>query len=322
MKTAKIEVFKAGVYGDNPSRIWSQTEVQEVIDNYEAGYRSSPVILGHNDWDGKEKPAYGWATNFSLSDDNILVAEIEYNDELGEMIKNKMYTRVSMELTKKIEMYDRVGGKTGAYALAIAFLGSNQPAVSGLEPISFSIEDGENGDSFEFESDIEIKDDNTEEHFNTENKEENGTILQTESENDLENPQDKESFMTEQEIKALQDKAEKFDSLSATQAENDEKFKAVQKENADFKLELKEKTIASFMADNAKKIAPVVSEQVQAFLRENDDSVCESFKKIMSALPENALFTKQDDEINKDEPIDSDEKFALQAKADLTASNS
>ena len=183
MKTAKIEVFKAGVYGDSEARIWSQEEVQDIVSNYDASYRNAPVILGHNDWDGKEKPAYGWATDFSINDENVLIAEIEYNDELGEMIKNKMYSRVSMELTKKIEIYDRVGGKTGAYALAIAFLGSNQPAVSGLAPISFSAEDGQNGESFEFvpeepqeEAPKVIIDDNSEEHFNTEIPEKDDTI--------------------------------------------------------------------------------------------------------------------------------------------------
>ena len=319
MKTAKIEVFKAGVYGDSESRIWSQTEVQEIVDNYDPAYRNAPIILGHNTWSGEEKPAYGWALKFEVNDNGVLVAEVEYNDDLEEMVKKKMYTRVSMELTKKIEMYDRIGGKTGAYALAIAFLGSNQPAVSGLEPVSFTADDAKFAESFEYvpedlseEDGNEEHQENDEEHFSTESNEENGTILQTESDDDLENQSEKESFMTEEELKALLEKAEKFDSAQ-TQLE------AIEAENAKFKLELKKKEVASFMAENEKKIAPAIADKVEAFLTKHDEAVCEEFKNIITALPENAIFENMNDEQNENNHIDTDAKFAEQAKADLQA---
>jgi len=290
MKTAKIEVFKAGMYGQDEARIWSQEEVQDIIDNYEPDYRSAPVILGHNGWDGEEKPAYGWATGFSLNDNNILIADIEYNDDLGELVKNKMYSRVSMELTKKIEMYDMIGGKTGPYALAIALLGSNQPAVSGLEPISFSVEDKKFGVSIEFES-----------------KSENFKI-------------DEESIeitggtmpLTEEQIAELLDKATKFDASQT-------KLTAIEAENAKFKKELKDKDTENFMTANASKIVPAIKDQVSAFLNATDGEIQENFKKIISAMPENEIFKKLDENLNEHKQVDTDEKFSSQASKDLQA---
>ena len=299
MKTAKIEVFKAGVYGNNESRVWNEIEVKEIVDNYDASYRNAPVILGHNDWDGKEKPAYGWALGFSINEKKVLIAEIEYNDDLGELVDKKMYTQVSMELTKKIELYDRDGNKKGAYALAIALLGSNQPAVSGLSPISFSVEDGKNGNSFVNtlaelceESECKFKKDDI--IPNIEN-------FEIKSEED---------FMSKEFI-------DEIAKLKADKADSDAKFKIMDEENQKFKKELKDKQTDMFMQANALRIIPTASIGIKKFLNENEDGVCESFKKIIEAFPENAIFTNGEDSENENTTTDSDEKFALQAEKDM-----
>ncbi len=318
MKKAKIEVFKAGVYGDSEGRIWSQTEVQELQENYDSSYRNAPVILGHNEWSG-EKPAYGWAESFEVDENGVLLANIEYNDELGGMIKNKMYTRVSIEATKKIELYDRVEGKTGAYVLAIALLGGSQPAVSGLKPVSFTKEDKINGESLE--NDIEAfnvtgDDGDDEEHF--ENEKDATVVI---SDTIVDEVDDNSTQTKKEEYNVTKEELEKFEAdkkaFAIKQEEAKNEADALAKEKDDFALVGKKADVSKFVSDNSKRIVPAIVEKVESFMVGLSDEQTESFKEIIAGYPENEIFKKMEDEKNKDEHIDTDAKFEAQAKADI-----
>jgi len=315
MKTAKIQIFKAGVYGNSESRVWSREECQQLVDNYDVAFRSAPIILGHNDWNG-EKPAYGYAQTLGIDDNGVVFANIEYNDALGEMVEQKMYTRVSIEATKKIELYDRVDGRSGAYCLAIALLGGTQPAVSGLEPVHFSAEDGEH--AFSLENEIEV--------FDVKEQEDAGSDDEEGVENDVDTPDvtsDKivdevdsdESTETQKEEYTVKTAEELKAEQEALKADR-EAFKA---EQDAFKLEQRKGAVAKFMNDNAKRIVPAQKENIESFMTSLDDEKLEKFQEIISAFPENEIFKNMEDGQNEQKHIDTDEKFAQQALDDIKA---
>lgn len=148
MNKTKIEIFKSGDYGDHESRKWSKKETQELVSNYDTSYRQAPIILGHNGLFDGEKPAFGWVNSLSINDKDVVVADVEYSDELQDMVSKQMYKNVSIEATKAVDKFDKKG-KKGAYLLAVAFLGGSQPAVQGLQAVSFSTDMKEYVDTFE-----------------------------------------------------------------------------------------------------------------------------------------------------------------------------
>lgn len=149
MNETKIEIFKAGKYGDDTNRQFSKKEVQQIIDNYDISFRQAPVVLGHNSLFDGEKPAYGWVESLELEND-ILKANITFNDELKDLVKSKKYQNVSIEVTKDISRFDSNSDKQGAYLLAVALLGGSQPAVSGLKKVSFEAQLKEHSQSFTY----------------------------------------------------------------------------------------------------------------------------------------------------------------------------
>ena len=315
MKIVEIEVFKPGRYGNSEGRIWSATEVQEMRDNYDPEYRDAPVILGHNDWGG-EKPAYGWVKSLDVNDNGVLVAKVEYNDELEEYVKAGMFRRVSIEATKKIELFDQGSGKTGPYLLAVALLGSNQPAVSGLKPVKFEAEKAKFVESFEFSADENGSDD--EEHFEGENHENNpseeGDTMAT-GEQNAPNTTEEEYEVTKEELEKFQKEQER---LQAEKAAFEAEKKKIEEEKAAFLAEKRKLDVESFISANSKKIAPAVRDDIQEFMAGLDDENLDKFKKIINKMPEAALFEQSMSDGQNEEPdTDLDEKFQKQALEDI-----
>ena len=143
----KIHIFKAGNFGETSSRKWNNDEVKQLVNNYDFNFRRAMVKLGHDGFLEEEKPAIGWVKGLEVEDKNgvsNVYAIVDFNDNEIKNIKDK-YINVSIEAVKNIEEYDQNTDKRGAYLLGVALLGSSQPAVPSLEPITFSSEKNTEG---------------------------------------------------------------------------------------------------------------------------------------------------------------------------------
>jgi hypothetical protein len=90
----KIQIFKAGKYGESSNRVWNDEEVKQLKDNYDFNFRRAMVKLGHDGFLENEKPAVGWVESLSINDKGILEANVNFIDDEVKNIKDK-YINVS-----------------------------------------------------------------------------------------------------------------------------------------------------------------------------------------------------------------------------------
>ena len=285
----KIQIFKAGTYGENSNRIWNEDEVKQLKDNYDFNYRRAMVKLGHDGFFDSEKPAVGWVESLEINDNGILEANVNFNDDDVKNIKDK-YINVSVEVVKHIEEYDL--GQTdlrGAYLLGVVLLGSSQPEVAGLEPVKFSKNEDDKSigimtglgiETSSFEKDL--KNDNI-----TQNKHSKG-----------------ENAMDLEKIKA---EAEKF------RKQNEE----LQAKLQEFEKAKREADLVSFFEANKTKVIPAVKEDLVEFAKTLNDTQLENFKKIVEKMPELEAFKKV--EFGAEPETKTEKNVVEEALADLEA---
>jgi cytochrome c553 len=276
----KIQIFKAGRYGESSNRIWNDEEVAELQNNFDNSFRRAPVKLGHDGFLENEKPAVGWVEDLELNN-GVLEANVNFADDEIKNIKDK-YINVSVEVVKHIEEYDKETDKRGSYLLGVALLGSSQPAVAGLAPVKFS-------------KDSETKEEN---FYTTDLGIEKADLFQTKKDDTIQLNKQGENEMQEK--------------LEAFKKQNDE----LQKQLEAFKQKERVATVETFISANAKKIVPAVKDDMQEFMLGLDDKQMESFKKIVEKIPEVEIFKNDLDET--EEPQHKDVKSAVdEAMKDL-----
>jgi len=283
----KIEIFKAGTYGESESRIWSDDEVKQLQANYDFNYRRAMAKLGHDGFFDNEKPAVGWVESLEVNDKGILVANVNFNDDDVKNIKDK-YINVSVEVTKRVEEYDL--GQTdlrGAYLLGVALLGSSQPAVAGLEPVKFSKDDNESVvgimtnlalKTIDFEKDL--KDDN---------------ITQ------------KEQGAKQMDLETIKAEVEAF------KKQNEE----LHAELEVFAKEKREAGIVAMFEKNKDKVIPAVKDDLIEFSKTLNDTQLESFKKVIEKLPKIEALTNV--EFGKEPETKTEKDITEEALKDLEA---
>ena len=148
--TKRVHVFKAGdqTSAQGVSRSFSPKELQEVVDTYDPGVHEAPLVIGHSG-DNDSVPAYGWIKKFVRDGDN-LYADVDFTDPAKELVKNKHYRKVSISFYSPESQINPHKGKWSARHLAL--LGASPPAVKGLEPFTFSEEEG----VLDFAADVSI----------------------------------------------------------------------------------------------------------------------------------------------------------------------
>ncbi len=245
-----FQIFKAGKYGESESRIWTNDEVKQIVDNYDYNFRRAMIKLGHDGILDGEKPAVGWVKDVYLKN-GVLYAKGDFNDDDIKNIKDK-YINVSIEVTKSIQSYDLDTDKQGAYLLGVALLGSSQPAVAGLEPLKFS-KDSE----IEMIGNITIEKSEFQKVKNFDNITENN---------------EKDSKM-EKEL-------EKFQKQNEELMAELEKFKKLEKRNQ----------IEKFLNDNQKKIIPAIKDELLEFALDLSQDQMEKFQAIIAKMPEIQIF--------------------------------
>ena len=246
----EFQIFKAGKYGESESRVWTDDEVKQIIDNYDYNFRRAMIKLGHDGILDGEKPAVGWVEDVYLKN-GVLYAKGNFNNDDIKNIKDK-YINVSIEVTKSIQSYDLDTDKQGAYLLGVALLGSSQPAVAGLEPLKFSKDS-----AVEMIGNITIDKNEFQKKINFDN-------ITPNNEKDKKMEKQLEEFKTQNE-KLLAEL---------------EEFKKLDKKNQ----------IKNFFSKNEKKIVPAVKDEMLQFSLDLNDEQLEKFKSIVEKMPEISVF--------------------------------
>ena len=143
MEGTWFEIFRTGSWNggryDEASGTWvpySEADLDTMVANFERRERDIPLILGHNHWSGEEKPALGWVAALRRVGDRLLAQARDVKEELKDAVNRKLYPK------RSVEIYDNLDGK-GLTVSAVAFLGSQQPAVPGMPDFEFvSWDDG------------------------------------------------------------------------------------------------------------------------------------------------------------------------------------
>lgn len=145
-KIEGVEIFATGTWRASTGKVSvGSAMLDDIVNNYAAigatpGY--VPVIkLGHTDrqkWFGQDNgaPNLGFATNVRRKGDKVLADFDNVPEVVFDLIANKRYNSVSIELSPKIEHE----GKTFTNVLtAVALLGAELPAVKGLKELSATL---------------------------------------------------------------------------------------------------------------------------------------------------------------------------------------
>lgn len=129
-------VFTAGSY---PQGNFTPEHVSDIASYYDPKFREAPVWRGHNKdkeqtLGSHEPEALGWVSPVFAIDGKLYVAFSHISEELHELIENKKFKFVSVELYN----YRLPSGKLIYYLAAIGL--TNRPAVEGLQPLSLKEE--------------------------------------------------------------------------------------------------------------------------------------------------------------------------------------
>jgi len=138
--TKRIHVFKAGdqTSAQGVQRTFSPTDLQQVVDTYDPKVHEAPLVLGHQG-DNDSLPSFGWIQGFKRDGAN-LYADVAFTDTAKDLVKDGHYRKVSISFYSPDSQINPHQGQWSARHLAL--LGASPPAVKGLEPFSFTEEDG------------------------------------------------------------------------------------------------------------------------------------------------------------------------------------
>jgi hypothetical protein len=126
------EVFRVGTWN---GRRFTKKDLDDIVEAArEVGFRP-PLKLGHAENSGD--PAWGWVENIRREGNKLLADFVDVPEELAQQIKEKRFDNVSAEIFFNLRRGVEAGTKLFRRALkAVAILGAETPAVSGLKPLS------------------------------------------------------------------------------------------------------------------------------------------------------------------------------------------
>ena len=129
-----FNVFRAGTYeqwdGEKFVKVTiTPDDLQGVASVYNTSFHEAPLWIGHPK--DASAPAYGWIDKLKAEGVNLYAAFNYVSDTLFEMINDKVYKKVSVELYNWM-----VEGKKALYLGAIGL--TNMPLVKSLPALSFT----------------------------------------------------------------------------------------------------------------------------------------------------------------------------------------
>lgn len=140
MFTKRVHVFKAGpqISAQGVERNFTPRDLQQAVESYDPTVHEAPLVIGHSG-DSDSVPSYGWVKKL-VREGGDLYADVDFTDAAKELVKNGHYKKLSISFYSPNSPINPHEGKWSVRHLAL--LGAAPPAIKGLEPFSFSEEDG------------------------------------------------------------------------------------------------------------------------------------------------------------------------------------
>ncbi len=252
MEDEFYEIFRAGNY---PQRSVSEEDIAQIASSYDASFQEAPISIFH--WgDGF---AYGWIKELKAEGSSLLASFKDVTDELKAMVATKKLKNHS------IELYEDLQGK-GLYLKALAMLGSEAPAVKGMNPIQFA--EGE-AESYKFEEVPAFAKDFAVDYYKAQASKAESAKSQLETDLAQEKAKSEQFSSENEQIQFTQRQAE-FE-VFLDQGIEEGKFKPV----------LREKAVALFAHLDSIEVA------------EGEESPLEAFKQIITEFKEQIQFGEQ-----------------------------
>jgi hypothetical protein len=137
----KIHVFKAGTHTSSGgvTKTFTPEMLEEAAKSYDPDVHHPPLVLGHSG-DSDSLPAFGWVSKLTAEGED-LYAEVDFSDVAQDLVKNKLYKKVSVSFYPPESAVNPHPGKWSVRHVSL--LGASPPAVKGLEPFSFDEVEGE-----------------------------------------------------------------------------------------------------------------------------------------------------------------------------------
>jgi hypothetical protein len=130
-----IDIFRTGTFkpmvGEAVS--YSDQDLQQIVDSYNAETSPAPVVLGHPSTDA---PAYAWVDRLFVEGNKLKATISRASVEFVGMVRDGKYSKVSPSFFKPDAPNNPTPGKW--HLKHLGFLGAATPAVSGLVPVAFA----------------------------------------------------------------------------------------------------------------------------------------------------------------------------------------
>ena len=122
-----IEIFKVGTWNGDQ---YTRSDLDEMVRNFKKVGFPVPIKVGHKETSGS--PAFGWIAHIRRVGDMLVADFKDLSKRLWQSIKDRQFDSVSSEVFWDLE---RDGKKFRRVLKAVALLGAETPAVSGLAPL-------------------------------------------------------------------------------------------------------------------------------------------------------------------------------------------
>lgn len=125
-----VDVFAAGDHGDDKGGVFTEADLDQIVQNFNPSFHEPPIVIGHPKDDG---PAYGWVEQLRRSG-KLLQAKFKDGipDDFESAVKTGKFKKRSVSLYKTA---------AGWMLRHVGFLGAQPPQIKGLADIKFADED-------------------------------------------------------------------------------------------------------------------------------------------------------------------------------------
>lgn len=133
LESQPIEIFRAGqhVSDDGQTISFSVEDVRKIAAAYNPRLREAPLTVGHP---ADSKPAYGWVGSLSSTPDGRLLMSVNnVEPQFAQAIKDRRFSKRSASFYPPMNPNNPAPGTW--YLRHVAWLGAQQPAVSGLQDV-------------------------------------------------------------------------------------------------------------------------------------------------------------------------------------------
>ncbi|EAY1844823.1 TPA: peptidase [Salmonella enterica subsp. enterica serovar Montevideo] len=129
-----IHIFKAGTHTDmhGTKLPFTQSDLAACVKAYDPSVHEAPLVIGHPK---TEDPAWGWVKSLSLNGGDLLAEPDQLDPQFAELVGNGRFKKVSASFYLPDSPNNPKPGTL--YLRHVGFLGAQPPSIKGLKQVSF-----------------------------------------------------------------------------------------------------------------------------------------------------------------------------------------